>query len=117
MSHSTVNASELCVMFTDYDTRERPYEGLALKLSLVSDVIFVYIGKRTEKVNAEVFEWDDSQSIGIDAEALYEALGAMLRRNDRETHERAREGTLPADHPSWMTLPTAGVAAATRRRA
>jgi hypothetical protein len=114
---STVNASELSPIFTDYDTRERPYDGRALKVSLVGDVLFVYIGKLTENAGSEVFQWDDSQSIGVDAEALYEALGSMLRRADRENHERAREGTLPADHPSLVAVPATAAIPATRRRA
>lgn len=115
--HSTVNASRLVATFTDYDERTCPYEGRALKIALSSDVLFVYIGKLTEGLGSDKFEHDDAQSMGVDAEALYEALGAMLRRDDREAYERAREGTLPASSPMWGVQDRQAVVPAIRRRA
>lgn len=116
------NRSQLQATFTDYEDNTSPYEGRALRLSLSSDVLFVYVGRLTEgaegKVGTDRFEYDDDLSIGIDAELLYETLGSMLRRDDRETAERARAGTLPADHPSRVTqLVPAAVDGLRRRRA
>lgn len=115
---SKVNHSLANVVFTDYDDNSSPYEGLALKLSLSSDVLFLYLGKLSEERGADRFESDpDTGSIGVDAEALYEVLGMMLRRSDRNAHDRLREGTLQADHPSLVTTREAVHMPATRRRA
>lgn len=114
---STVNASGFTAVFTDYDNRDSPYVGPALKVSLSSDVLFVYVGKLTEGVKDDAFEWDDAHSIGVDAEALYEVLGTLLRRDDRNAHERLREGTLTADHPTLGSVTVPVLAPATRRRA
>lgn len=114
---SGVNSSEPVVTFTDYDDRSSPYEGRALRLRLSSDVVFVYVGKLTEAVGTETFKYDDKLGVGVDAEALYHALGLMLRRADRESAERLREGTLPADHPSLSVVPVAAHSPAIRRRA
>lgn len=115
---SRVNGSELVATFTDYDDRHSPYDGRALRIRITSDVAFIYVGKLTEEPGCERFVCDeDAGSVGIDAQALYEALGTMLRRSDRETNERLREGTLPADHPSLTAVPATGLLAATRRRA
>jgi hypothetical protein len=101
---SKVNASELVATFTDYDERSAPYEARALRIRLSSDVLFVYVGKLDEsEVGVERFQYDDKMSVGVDAETLYHALGAMLRRSDRNAYERLREGTLPADHPSLIS--------------
>lgn len=115
---STVNASEIVATFTDYDDRHSPYVGPALRIRITADVAFIYLGKLTEDVACEKFECDDkTDSIGVDAQTLYEVLGAMLRRSDRESNERLREGTLPANHPSIVTVPTAALVAGTRSRA
>lgn len=101
---SNVSKSEMIATFTDYDNNFSPYVGLALRVKLSADVVFVYIGYLTEgdgDIGTETFKFDDTnQSIGVDAEALYQALGAMLSRGDRHAFERLNEGTLPADHPS-----------------
>jgi hypothetical protein len=115
MSH--VNASALVATFTDYDERCSPYEGRALRLCITADVAFVYVGKLTEDAHGERFEHQDETSVGVDAQALYEALGVMLRRSDRETAERLTEGTLPQDHPSIVTVPTEALALGIRKRA
>lgn len=117
MSDSHVNASGLVVTLTDYDERTSPYEGRALRISISADVAFVYVGKFTEDRSGDRFEHEDAQSVGVDAQALYEALGVMLRRSDRETAERLREGSLPADHPSLVVVETSGLTAGVRRRA
>lgn len=115
---STVNASELVATFTDYDDRHSPYVGPALRIRITADVAFIYLGKLTEDVACEKFECDDkTDSIGVDAQTLYEVLGAMLRRSDRESNERLREGTLPPNHPSLVAVPTTALATGTRLRA
>lgn len=118
MTQSHVNASDLVATFTDYDHRESPYIGPALRIRISADLAFIYLGKLTEEVACEKFECDDATgSIGVDAQMLYEALGAMLRRSDRETMDRLREGTLPADHPSLTAVPATGLLPGVRRRA
>jgi len=114
---STLNASEFTAVFSDYDERESPYDGRALKVSLTSDVLFVYVGTLKEERGSDVFAYDDAHGVGIDAEALYEVLGTMLRRSDRNANERLREGTLPADHPSLAAVPVPTLVPGTRRRA
>jgi hypothetical protein len=86
-------------------------------VSLSADVLFVYVGKLVEELGCNKFEHDEAHSIGVDAVALYEALGAMLRRGDREAYERAREGTLPASSPMWAVQSHEAVVPAIRRRA
>ena len=114
---SQVQSSRLIATFTDYDNRYTPYEGRALQISLCDDVLFVYIGKLTEEVGSQKLEWDDDQTIGVDAETLYQALGAMLRREDRESFDRLREGSLRSNHSTLRveqaTVPTYAI----RRRA
>lgn len=112
---SHVSASALQAIFTDYDNRDSPYDGIALKISLAGDVAFVYLGRLVEKQDGHEFRTADAQSVGVDAEQLYEALGILLRRGDRQALDRLREGTLPADHPSLVgaVAGTAGI----RRRA
>lgn len=118
MTQSNVNASELVATFTDYDSRHSPYVGPALRIRITADLAFIYLGKLTEEVASEKFECDDATgSIGVDAQMLYEALGAMLRRSDRESMDRLREGTLPEDHPSLVVVPTSAAAVGVRRRA
>lgn len=114
---SHVNGSRPMVTFTDYDHRESPYEGPAMRISLVADTLFVDFGKLTEERNVEKFERSDDNSIGVDAEALYQALGMMLRRDDREAYDRLREGTLPRDHPSLIPTHVAVQAPSVRTRA
>jgi hypothetical protein len=114
---STVNASELVATFTDYDTRVAPYEGLALRIRLVADVLTVDVGRLIEDATGERFECDNAHSIGVDAEALYQTLGIMLRRDDREASDRLREGTLPANHPSLRLAPVSQLVPSTRVRA
>jgi hypothetical protein len=115
--NSTVNVSQLVATFTDYDERSAPYDGRAMRLALVADVLFVQVGTLTEGSDGDSFTCDAAHSIGVDAEIVYEALGAMLRRDDRHSSERAREGTLPADHPALVTVSTGGLAHGVRRRA
>lgn len=117
MTESTVNASEPILTFTDYDDRHSPYEGIALRVRITADVAFLYFGKLTETAKGDTFEHDDAHSIGVDAQAFYEALGVMLRRSDRESAERLREGTLPSDHPSLVSVPVEALASGVRRRA
>jgi hypothetical protein len=112
-----VSASELVATFTDYDERHSPYIGKALRIRIIADLAFLYVGKLTEDVACEKFECDDANSVGVDAQQLYEALGVMLRRSDRETQDRAREGTLPSDHPALVAVPAAGMVTGVRRRA
>ena len=116
-ARSTVSASELQITLTDYDQRERPYDGPALRIRITGDLAFVYLGTLKEERGKETFEFEDNLAVGVDAEALYEALGAMLRCSDRQAHERLREGTLPADHPSLRVERTTSLVPATRRRA
>lgn len=97
---STVNHSELKAIFTDYDNHYAPQDGRALMISLAADVLFVYVGKMVDGRGEFKFTFDDDNGcIGVDAEQLYNTLGEILRRSDRYTLERAREGTLPVDHP------------------
>jgi hypothetical protein len=115
---SQTNASELVATFTDYDERQFPYVGHALRIRLSNDVLFVYVGVLNESdVGVERFAFDDKKTVGVDAEALYQVLGAMLRRSDREAYGRLREGTLPADHPSLVPSTQAVQVPAVRVRA
>lgn len=118
---SLVNQSELVALFTDYDKPTAPYDGLAMRLTLTADVAFVAVGRYVQgeggKVGTETFTFDDEKSIGVDAEQLYQTLGAMLRRSDRHAFDRMNEGTLPADHPSLRVQPVAVNVPATRVRA
>jgi hypothetical protein len=114
---SNVNASELRAMFTDYDRPTAPYEGAAMLLTITADIAFVAIGQLTEERGKETFVHDSARTIGVDAEQLYETLGAMLRRDDRHNAERLREGTLPADHPARAAVPVEGLMPGVRRRA
>lgn len=110
------SASRLIATFTDYDEPHAPYEGRAIQISVCGDVLFIYPGHLTEEKDQSVFKHGDGV-IGVDAEAFYEALGTMLRREDRINHERAKEGKLPANNPAH-TITTYSVALpATRRRA
>ena len=114
---SQVQASRLIATFTDYDNHFAPYEGRALRVSLADDVLFLYIGKLTEERGVEKLEWDEDHGIGVDVETLYETLGAMIRREDRESFDRLREGSLTANH-STLRLEQATVPSyAIRRRA
>lgn len=113
----TTNASGFTAVFTDYDHGESPYDGPAVKVSLVSDVLFIYVGTLKEGRHADTFEWNDGQSVGVDAEALYAVLGTLLRREDRDAGARLRDGTLPADHPARTTVPVMGAVDGVRRRA
>jgi hypothetical protein len=116
-----VNQSELVALFTDYDQPTAPYDGLAMRLTLTADLAVLAIGRYVQgdagKVGTETFTFDDKQSIGVDAEQLYQTLGAMLRRADRHAFDRLKEGTLPADHPSLRAQPVAVNVPATRVRA
>ena len=114
---SEPQSSRMSVVFTDYDTNRAPYEGRALKLSLSSDVLFVSVGTLTETRDSDTFTAPDDMTIGVDAEALYEALGVMLRRDDRYSRERLSAGTLPHDHPAAVMVNVAAPIVATRRRA
>jgi hypothetical protein len=114
---STVNASELVATFTEYDEPTSPYDGLAMRLTLVADIAFLAVGKLAEqdgKVGVNRFTHDDSTSIGVDAVLLYETLGVMLRRDDRHAYDRLREGTLMPGDPRVVGV---GVVAGVRRRA
>jgi hypothetical protein len=115
-----VNQSEMVALFTDYDQPTAPYDGLAMRLTLTADLAVLAIGRYVQgdgKIGTETFTFDDEQAIGIDAEQLYQTLGAMLRRADRHAFDRLNEGTLPADHPSLRAQPIAVNVPATRVRA
>lgn len=115
--NSHAPASELRATFTDYDGPTAPYEGRAMRLTICADLAFVAIGKLTEEKDSERFESKGEDTIGVDAEMLYQVLGAMLRRDDRYAHARALEGTLTADDPRLTTTTTVVPLPATRRRA
>ena len=118
---SHVNQSEMIATFTDYDAPPAPSDGVALRLKVISDLAWLAIGTFVEgdgkDVGTETFKFDDKLSIGVDAEQLYQTLGAMLRRADRHAFDRLNEGTLPADDPSLRIQHTAVALPATRVRA
>lgn len=112
------NQSELIATFTDYDAGG---SGRAIRIKLIADVCVIYVGSFVEgdgaEVGVETFTFDDKLSVGVDAELLYQTLGAMLRRDDREGFDRLREGSLPASHPTLCNEHVALSVPAVRRRA
>lgn len=100
---SNANNSELIATFTDYDDDNAPGTR-AVRLKLIADVCVIYVGRLVEgdgeEVGVDTFTFDDKLSVGVDAELLYQTLGAMLRRDDRHAFDRLVEGSLRADHPT-----------------
>lgn len=115
-SESTPSKADMVAYFTDYDEVHAPLEDPVVQLAIVADVAFISIGKYVEQVGTATFK-DDDKAVGVDAQLLYDTLGAMLRRGDRQNAERARAGQLPADHPAWLSAATTGIATGTRVRA
>lgn len=111
------NHSESWVTFTDYDDNHTPYDGLAVRIRLSADVLFIYIGRLKEELGSETFTYSHELSVGVDAEALYEALRSMLRRSDREAVGLLGDGKIGPADPRLVVAPVGGVAPAIRRRA
>jgi hypothetical protein len=111
---SNVSKSDLVAILTDYDERHAPLDDPAMRLSVVADVAFIEVGHVKEDGKSTTFAC--TKSVGVDAELLLHTLTAMIRQSDRNAEQRAREGTLPADHSAWTTQVAPAVGAAVRRR-
>jgi len=113
------NKSDLVVILTDYDETYAPLDGRAIRISVVSDVAFIEYGKAVEgrEDHKSVTTFTAEGSVGVDAEALYESLGSMLRLGDRSNASKAITGNLPADDPAWSSGPVTTMAQGVRRRA
>lgn len=108
--------ADMLAFFTDYDDVNAPLDNPVVRVALVADVAFISVGTYTEQVGTATFK-DDDKAVGVDAQLLYDTLGAMLRRGDRQHAERARAGQLPADHPAWVSGAATSIVAGTRVRA
>jgi hypothetical protein len=114
---SNNNHSQMWATFTDYDDNHSPYDGRALRVRVSGDVLFLNFGNLKEERTSETFQTDDEHSVGVDAQAFYEALGTILRRSDREASDRLVDGTLSASDPSITAVPVTSFVPAVQKRA
>lgn len=113
----SAQGSELIAYLTDYDETYAPKDGRAMRLTIVSDLVFIDVGKFTEQPGSDTFVGSEGQGVGVDAELLYHTLAAMLRRADRLALDQLNEGELSAKHPSLTTVEASLTLPAIRRRA
>lgn len=104
------NSSIHHVVITDYDK----LSDKALKVSVISDVVFLFHGTVDPDTGVATFSEEDG--VAVDAETLWRILGESMRREDLVDYGRLRAGELSPDAPGLVVGPLTQQAPAIRKR-